>query len=180
MKKGIKTILASIIAGVSLVFLASGLAGADHKTQNFEYLLGVDFLSGPVISKASNGDTIEIKGQGTLSIKPKSVTGGGTVVHKDPDGNVVGTGTWTAERLLTFRSWGTTEGFPENFEGGHASIMVKLVPDGSDQEFTGVLKIMCLLGKVPAWAEEGAKLWIRGAPNFREVVSGETLFIRTD
>lgn len=180
MKSKIKMALASLIAGISLVFLVGGLAGANHETQTFDYLVGVDPVHGPVVSMASNGDTIEIKGQGTLSIKPKSVTGGGTFVHKDPDGNVVGTGTWTAERLLTFRSWGTSEGFPENFEGGRALIKVSLDPDGLDEEFDGRLRIECLIGDVPGGADEGAKLWVRGGPNFREVVSGETLFIRTD
>lgn len=173
-------VLASLVAGISLVFLFSGLAGANHETETFDYLIGADPVHGPVISRASNGDTIEIMGQGTLSIKPKSVSGGGTLVHKDEDGNVVGTGTWKAAKLLSFVPWGTTEGFPENFEGGKAIIQVMLKPDGIDEEFEGILRFECLIGDFPASAEEGAKLWVRGGPNFREVVSGDTLFIRTD
>lgn len=175
-----KMILASLIAGISLIFLNIGLAGANHETETFDYFVGVDPVHGPVISRASNGDTIEIMGKGTLSIHPKSVSGGGTVVHKDENGNVVGTGTWKAVRLLSFVPWGTQEGFPENFEGGKAIVQVTLKPVDLDQEFDGILKFECLIGDFPSSAEEGAKLWVRGGPNFREVVSGETLFIRTE
>ncbi len=179
MKSKIKITLASLVAGISLVFLSFGFAGA-HETENFDYLIGVDPVHGPVISRASNGDTIEIRGKGTLSIKPKSVTGGGTLVHKDPDGNVVGTGTWKAVKLLSFVPWGTTVGFPENFEGGKAILQVMLKNNETGQEFDAVLRFECLIGDFPTSAEEGARLWVRGGPNFREVVSGDTLFIRTD
>jgi hypothetical protein len=83
-----------------------------------------------------------------------------------------------SRKTIKFVPWGTTQGFPENFEGGKAILQVILKNNKTGQEFDGILRFECLIGEFPASAEEGAKLWIRGGPNFREVVSGETLFIR--
>ena len=154
---------------------------ASHKQVTYQWLIGAQFIHGPVISMNREGDTVEITGEGTMTIRPKSITGGGTFVHKRSDGSIVGQGTWTAERLLSFRSFGNgvPQGAPENFEGGRAWIRVELTAtDGT--EFDGLLKVECLLGdKIPKSAEEGVELFVPG-PNFRDNISGETLFIRTD
>lgn len=161
---------------------------ASHQTpKTYDYLIATGFLCGlpepnpcPAVARGSNGDTIEITGQGTLSINPDAVSGGGTFVHKDTAGNVIGSGTWTATKLVNFRSWGTQAGLPPNFEGGRAKIRIHLTPSGGGPGFDGVLKIFCTIGDFPQSAHEGVELVLWRGPNFTEKVSGLTLFIRTN
>ena len=47
------------------------------------------------ITEASNGDRVRLIGTGPLGIHPKSASGGGTFEHKNAQGNVIGSGTWT-------------------------------------------------------------------------------------
>ena len=128
---------------------------------------------------ASNGDKVELSGEGTFSIHPKSVTGGGTFVHRAPDGTVRGSGTWTAERLLAFHSYGNgiPQGLPADFEGGLALILVHISPSAGGS-FNGILKVYCLLGAPPKGVHEGLRLSVEGVINFNKQVSGDTLFIR--
>ena len=159
-------------------------AVATHASKEYKYMIGTDFLNGPVIAKAANGDTIEVVGDGTFDVFSDTVTGSGTIVHKDKDGNILATGTWNATSLLFFRSYGnaTPQELPEDFEGGRLFIKVHLVPDFGGDGFDGVMQVECMLGKVPRGAEEGIRLNIKLGPakqfNFFEKVSGETLFIR--
>lgn len=146
----------------------------------FEYLVATGFLCGlapeacPAISKAANGDSIELSGAGTLSIHPKSVTGGGAFTHKAADGSVIGAGTWEATQLLSFDSYGTSPGFSPDFEGGFALMRVHLSPG-----FDAILRIDCALGKVPAGhTPDGIDLAVEGGPNFNKRIGGFTIFIR--
>src|SRR5437879_325063 len=55
----------------------------------------VDFATEDSVARAANGDTVEISGDGTFSLQPKSVSGeGGTFTHRDPAGNIRAVGTW--------------------------------------------------------------------------------------
>lgn len=167
------------------------VAFASHNNGTYDWHVGDAFLTavdpsfGPTVSSARNGDTIEVVGTGTMTIQTgrDEVTGGGTFVHKDSDGNVIGQGTWTAERLLSFQSYGNgvPQGLPENFFGGRTRMRVHLAPDGGGEGFEAILKIDCAIGdKIPASAKEGIELNIfGGAPNFREEASGATLFVKT-
>ena len=176
-----------LTALISMVMLAPAGVLADSDTINYKYLIGTVPLCGfdptacPDISVSSNDDTIEITGEGTFSIHPKSVTGGGAFVHKNSDGDVLGSGTWEAVRLLTFRSYGSgaAQGLPSEFEGGKALMRVHLTPDSDGPGFDAILWVDCTLGdKIPTSAKEGIRLAVRGAPNFNKEVSGFTLFIR--
>ena len=133
----------------------------------------------PDVAMADNGDTITIAGAGTLSLHPKSITGSGTFLHQDSAGNVLGSGTWTATQLMSFKSYGVA--FPGtpfgDLEGGYAVIRIHLVAV-SGAEFDGVLQVDCVIGNPPAGANEGFRLAIQGADlNFNKEVSGETLFV---
>ncbi len=144
---------------------------------------GGDFFGLPDVSFAANGDRIEINGDGELSIHPKSVTGGGTFVHKDADGNVLAEGTWAAVRLMSFQSYGPSPDFPSIFEAGKAIIAVDLSPDGDGPSIGGTFTLVCILpgGRAddPGSAFEGMKLSLRGGPNFnRPDPPSPTLFIR--
>lgn len=175
--------VATITAFLPMVALASHNDGTYDWHVGDAFLTAVDPAFGPVVSKARNGDTIELVGTGTLTIGSHSATGGGTLVHKDSDGNVIGQGTWTVEKLLSFRSFGngTPQGLPENFIGGRTRMKVHIAPDGGGEGFDAILTIDCTIGdKIPRSAKEGIELNIFGkAPNFQEEVSGATLFVKT-
>ena len=182
-------LLFTLAAVLALVLTASGAKNvtADSGSTTYMYLLGTDFLCGlapdacPDIAMAPNGDTIEISGSGTFSIHPKTVSGGGTFTHKDADGNVQGSGTWTATELLSFHSYGSgaAQGLPPDFTGGKILMRVHLSPATGGPGFDATLRVTCVLGdQIPASAEEGVRLNLLGSINFNEEVSGLTLFIR--
>ncbi len=175
------TILASF--AFLLAPLGAAPVSADGGGATYNYVLGTGPLceleetACPDIAKAPNGDTVEITGEGTLSIHPKTVTGGGTFVHKDPNGHERAHGTWTATKLLTFVGYGCGGGeFPPNFCGGKAQIQVHLTPANGGPGFDGELWVHCLIGNPPAGAKEGVRLSVPGVINFNKEVSGDTLF----
>ncbi len=163
----------------------SSSASASRASATFDYLIGVpplcdlDPSACPDIAVAPNGDTVEITGSGSLSVHPKSVSGGGTFTHKDPDGNVIGGGTWTATDLISFHPYGSGEaqGLPSNFWGGQAIIRVHLV--AGPVEADGWMTVDCELGKVPGGAAEGTTLDVPGLIHFNDPVSGFTVFVNT-
>ena len=172
-------VLALILAGLSTSTVA-----ADSGSANYQYLIGTSFLCGldpsgcPAVAMAANGDTIDITGSGTLSIHPKSVSGGGTFTHHFAGGSV--SGTWTAEQLLSFNSYGLAPGFPPGFTAGLALIRVHLVAAGGSPQADAILRVTCLFPgvKVPSGAEEGVRLNIQDLLNFNKEVSGFTVFIK--
>jgi hypothetical protein len=177
----------SLVAVLVLVLsvLSVGSVSADSSTGTREWDVGggtlclVDPPGCPDVAMADNGDTITIAGSGTLSLHPKSVTGSGTFLHQDSAGNVLGSGTWTATQLMSFKSYGVAFSVPPfgDLEGGYTVIRIHLVAV-SGAEFDGVLQVDCLLGNPPAGAREGFRLAIQGADlNFNKEVSGETLFV---
>lgn len=179
-------ILPIIAATVLVVPFSSALGDSGATTQDFligsGFLCDLDSSACPAIAMAANGDTVEVVGGGTLSIHPKSVTGGGTFVHKDPSGAVLATGTWTAIKLESFHSYGdgSAQGLPDFLFGGQANIRVWITPDGAPEGFgfRGTLTVDCTLGdKIPAGAEEGIRLNVSGLINFNKEISGFTVFV---
>lgn len=148
---------------------------------NYAYLLGEEPIEGPDKTVAPNGDTIIIEGSGTLSIHPKSVTGGGQFEHVNAAGTVLGSGTWQALELLSFVSWGssTDPTLPESFEAGKALVRIHLSPDAGGDGHDGILQISCVLpgANFPAGFEEGIRLVVPQVANFNDPVHGQTLFI---
>ena len=162
---------------VPLGFAAPASAGT------FQFLIGTGPLCNlapnacPDIARADNGDTVAITGHGTLSFQPSSVTGSGTFTHKAPDGTIKAMGTWTAVRLMSFKSFGSSAPFPANFVGGQALMLVELSVGGTVVH-TAVLTVICDVGTPPAGLMEGIKLAVQNTPfNFNKQVSGITLFI---
>ncbi len=128
---------------------------------------------------ADNGDMVAIAGSGSLSLHDKSVTGSGTFVHMAPDGTVRASGTWTAMQLMSFVSYGNSSGFPANFVGGKASMLVQLSVGGTPVH-TALLTVICDLGNPPHGQMEGVKLAVQDTPfNFNKQVSGVTVFIQS-
>ena len=171
-------VLALVLAGVGNTSVA-----ADSGAATYAYLIAAEPLCDlplpspcPAVSMASNGDTIEMTGAGTLSIHPKSVSGGGDFTHNFAGGGSV-SGTWTAKQLLSFHGYGCGGGgLPADFCGGLAVIRVELFV-GSMHVADGTLQVDCLIAKFPAGAIEGVRLAVQGGPNFNKEVSGVTLFI---
>ncbi len=150
-------------------------APSDSGSATFQYLAGSGFLCGlastacPDIARADNGDTMEITGSGTLSIHPNSVSGGGTFTHKDSNGNVLESGTWTAQELISFVPYLV---LPDNLAGGSALIRVHV-----STGFDAILLIDCAIGAPPGRAE-GVTLNIQDVINFNKKVSGFTVYIK--
>ena len=187
--KRIKTMLATFsLIFLALLFPLASHVSASHKTGKLDYLIGTGVVCGldpsacPAISMAKNGDVVEMTGEGSIDLGANSVTGGGTFVHKDSDGNVLGSGDWHALDLISFRSWGTQADLPPNFEGGRAKLRVHLAPAGGGEGFIATLRVICAIGNFPESAhdQEGVELNVRRGPNFKDQVSGFTLFIRTE
>lgn len=142
----------------------------------FQYLAASDFLcpdNCPDISGADNGDTVEIRGKGTLSTNPASVSGGGTFTHKDSAGSVLESGSWTARTLISFVPYDSLAviGLPNIF-GGKAVIRVEL-----STGLNAILTIDCAIFS-PLGHTEGVTLNIQDVINFNKEISGETLFIK--
>lgn len=179
-------IFTTILTVVTLILLPVSSISAHQVPVVYKYLIGVDPLCGldpaacPDVSRAANGDTLEVTGEGSLSWHPKSISGEGTLVHKNADGDVIGKGVWKAIQLLSLQEYGCGGGgFPDEFCGGKALIRVSIKPEGADKLYTGILQVDCLVGDhVPGGAVEGVRLNVMGGPNFNEEVSGFTILIK--
>lgn len=150
-------------------------ASSDSGSATFQYLAGGGAICGffqgacPDIASADNGDTIEISGTGMLTVHPNSVGGAGTFKHKDPNGNVLEAGTWTAQELVSFVPYLTLS---NNFTGGEALIRVRL-SNGS----AAILTVTCAIGAPPGHTE-GSTLNIQDVINFNKHAGGITLYIK--
>jgi len=179
-----KALVLGLLGLLSMALPVEFAAGAS--TASFQFLVGTGPLCGlatnacPDITMADNGDMVAVTGQGTLSIFPNSVNGGGTFVHLAPDGTVRAMGTWTAIQLMSFRSFGNSPGLPSNFVGGQALMLIQLSVGGTPVH-TAVLTIICQVGTPPAGLHEGIKLVVQDTPfNFNKQVSGLTIFVSQD
>lgn len=163
-------------------------ASADSGHRTYRWLAGqgdtgfgnlCDFgLPCPDQAFAPNGDALELAGEGTLSIHPKSVSGSGTFTYYF-DGGSIG-GSWTATELLSFTSYGPSPALPPTFEAGKAQIRIHFVADGGAGEVDGILTLGCILPdvKVPGGLFEGIRVNVLGAINFNQTTPAATLFIR--
>jgi hypothetical protein len=182
---GWRSLMVALIVSSFWLLASVASASAQSATVTYDYLAGSGPLCSlsptacPNVASAPNGDTISLAGSGTLSIHPDSVTGSGTFTHKDASGTVKAMGTWTAQQLLSFVSYGTSPGLPPTFEGGKALVLIHLSPSTGGSGFDAVLRITCLVGSPPPSAHEGIRLNVQDVINFNKEVSGATLFIRT-
>ena len=144
------------------------------------FLIGLNPAFGPDVAEASNGDRVTLSGMGTLSIHPKSASGGGTFIHTNAAGVVQGAGSWVVTELLSFQSYGTSPATPPTFNAGKAQFRVELRPAGTSLVLTGILDVECRLPlmKVPGGTEEGIRLVVPGVANFNKSVSGNTVFLK--
>jgi hypothetical protein len=164
--------------GALVLFAVGGnIVWADSGPDTVGYLIAPP---GADVSAASNGDTIQMAGTGTLFIHEKSVAGGGTFTQNSSAGAVIATGTWTAIDLLSFDDYGTTPGFPiAGAHGGDALMRVHLTPNTGGPGVDAILEVQCILGNPPPGHDhEGIQLAVQGGgPNFNKIITGSTVFI---
>jgi hypothetical protein len=179
------------ISALLLSLVAAGaLAAAVPRSTTRIFIVGTDPLctiipevppevACPAIAMADNGDTIAIDGTGTFNPATRAADGGGSIVHRNAAGDILGEGTWTAMSVLGFHSYGTAELDGALLEGGEVRLRVRIVAGGGAVQLDAILQIDCLVGtKVPAGAIEGVRLVVPDADlNFNKEVQGLTVFI---
>ncbi|MGH9184505.1 MAG: hypothetical protein ACRD0U_01610, partial [Acidimicrobiales bacterium] len=164
-------------------------ASAQTSKAGYSWHVADDFLEQAVgsppwaIASAPNGDWIQIDGTGVMDVAAKTASGEGRFIHNFAGGGSA-SGTFTAERLLSFQFYGCGgEGLPDFLCGGLAKLEVTLTPDFDPSVHSpGILWIDCVLGEdIPSGGEpargEGIRLNVRGI-NFNHTEhSGFTVFV---
>ncbi len=173
----------ALTIGIFLISLSfANIARANGEQVTRQYLAADGFLCGlsltacPDVAVAGNGDKIAISGSGTFTPGSDVSTGGGTFTHTNSAGTVLGTGTWHAEELVSFTSFGTASP-TSSLEGGIVVLQVEL-ESTSGATLHAILTIGCLLGTPPAGSFEGIHLNVVGGPDFSTTVSGITVFVQ--
>jgi hypothetical protein len=131
---------------------------------------------------APNGDVVTIEGTGSFSADGKWATGGGTFSHHVAAIDATITGTFTADRVISFQFYGCgTEGLPPTFCGGLLKLAITATPDGAPSvHLAAALTINCEIGPtVPASVVEGVRVNVYDVINFNKPVleSGANLYI---
>jgi hypothetical protein len=191
MKNHQTTKFSALVLGTLLLTLAFANTAYGTTTVKFDFLVSGGFVKDlgvtlcslnppgcPSTTMASNGDIVSIRGSGTFTINPFSVTASGTFVHRDSSGNLIARGTWVATQILFFKSFGSgsAQGLPSDLEGGRAAFLVNILVGGLVVH-TGILTVNCLLGSPPANAVEGITLNVPGTINFNTIINGITVYI---
>jgi len=188
----------ALVMGSSILIAGLGSAVSSLPAYAGSKTATLDFGTVESFARAANGDVVELNGEGTFTLQPKSISGdGGTVkeafgeiprtfTHRDAAGNVLATGIWEPTALLSYRSFGpaTPEqnaffgGLPTGSEGGKVMFKVALYVDGVHAH-DGILTIVCELGQPQPNAVEASLLLVQGTQfNFRGAVHGDNIFIR--
>ena len=178
----------------SLVLLAGAIAptvALGHTSNGaFEWHVGDALLQSfgfPVGEQAlaSNGDVVTIEGTGSFSTDGKSAAGGGTFSHHVAATDSTITGTFTADRVISFQFYGCGEDagepLPPDFCGGLLKLAITATPDAAPGlHLAGALTINCEIGPdVPASVVEGVRVNVYDVINFNKPVegSGANLYI---
>jgi hypothetical protein len=174
----------ALAVGLPLALMPVGVL-ADSANHTYEL-----HMEGPNFGVAANGDRIAVDGMVDFAVNPKSAEGHGTFTHKDSGGTVKGAGTWVADELLNYQSYGCgivhfPTGdviLPPNFCGGAVKMSVTLTtPHGV---LPGTMTVICIIGPNPpnsidAKAGEGVMLLVPGIVNFNHTAGGDNIIIQT-
>ena len=179
-----------LAAALVLAISAMGVATASAHTSKatFDWHVGDALLQGlgfPVGNQAMapNGDVMTIVGTGSFSADGKWATGGGTFSHHVAATGATHTGTFTADGVISYQSYGCGgEGLPPNFCGGELKLAITATPDAAPAvRRAATLTINCELGPdVPASVLEGVRVNVYDVINFNKQVpeSGANVFIQ--
>ena len=167
-----------IVATACWILTTSIPLQADPPGSEYQFLLGSALGAGfpEVLSMAADGSTIELIGQGTFTLGPKSISGGGTYTIWDADGDVLFEGDWEATQLEAFHSYASDppESLPA-FEGGKMNAKIELEGLGEAH-----LTVWCALGpKTPPGVIDLVRVDI-GSWHFDEIANdfSPTVFVR--
>jgi hypothetical protein len=212
-KSAFSTLIAAVAAWAAVpslsLLLCSGPAGAQINSANYTFVVAAGFLcdpgdsgSCPAVAKSANGDSYEMSGAGTFDSETRWVKAAGTFTHKSPRGNVLETGVWLANELLSFDSYGIAPGAlrqkgaalgPQTFGAKHLPMNSTPLPTGGLAVFrislvsvlgtskTAVLQVNCALGNVPReHPVDGIQVSLNGnGGEFSEEVGGHAMFLST-
>ena len=178
-----------LVAGLLVVAVSvtPTVALGHTSTATYDWHVGDAFLQligFPIGDKAiaPNGDVVTIVGTGTFNAGTRSATGGGTFSHHVAASNATITGTFTADRVISFQFYGCgTEGLPDNFCGGLLDLAITATPNAAPGvHLAGSLRINCEIGpNVPASVVEGIRLNVYNVINFNKPVaeSGANIYV---
>ena len=189
-----------------VTFLAVIPATAQSNNGDYMFLLASGFLcdSGDsggcqAVVRSGNGDTYEMNGAGVLNAQRKSAMATGSFAHKSSSGDLLETGVWITNDLVSFDSYGIALGAllqkgpgfgtalgPKGLRmrsgsmptGGLAVFRIRLFPV-SGPSTTALLQLNCALGNVPRERSvEGIHLKLeRNDTEYLEELGGRVIFL---
>jgi hypothetical protein len=143
-------ILAVALPCLAILLWALPLA-AQNNDNNFLFLLASGFLCDPgeasacpATAKSNQGDIYEMSGAGTLDVQGKSVRAAGSYTHRSPSGNVLETGVWLADELVSLNSYGAAPNAlsRQGWASGPALLALRRLPMHSVPVPTGGLAVL--------------------------------------
>ena len=130
----------------------------------FSYAFGEIGAPGAPSAIAKNGDRIDISlnvGLAPFTFHPKTISGGGDFTIRNAGGDVLSTGMWTAEKLISFQSYGSTD----DLFGGTLHLDIALSTGEK-----AILSLTCTdFGSPPPGASQGMTLQVVGGKHFTAV-----------
>jgi hypothetical protein len=167
---------------LAFALLGAVTAGASSSDSRFGFHVGDAFFGAPVglMAGAENGDTVKVIATGRLDAAAKTASGTGTFEHRRADGTLVGSGTLSATRLVSFQFYGCGgPGLPDFACGGLADIAVHLVghPAGNPSvtiEADALLQANCGIAAPPPTSrvDDFIRLNVQDVINFNMPVAG--------
>jgi hypothetical protein len=201
MNKRLSFVASVFLASFALGIAGTGIAYAHDGDGEFRWLAATGMTEiGPLCAlgtpcpdvgmEASNGDTIEIMGEGTLEIYDGDgdVSGGGSYTHKNASGMVLDVGSFTAIKLKSFESFGGSSATPPTWRLGRAQIRIRMVSEFDGATAKALLMVGCILPspieRIPPNLIEGIRLRVKNGLNFHKAPLVDpdraTLFIELD
>ncbi len=153
----------------------------------FSYFFGEEGVAPSAI--ANNGDEIEISlaggegGPAPFTFHPKAISGGGSFTINHAAGGVT-TGTWTATKLISFKSYGFTQVNGDILFGGSLKLQITLSTGEK-----AILRLTCTdFGNPPRGVSQGMRLKVVGGQLFKGVwpfppavpTAGFTFFVENE
>ena len=175
-----------MVLAISTIGVATASAHTSKATYDWHVgdalLQSIGFPVGNM-AMAPNGDVVTIVGTGSFSADGKWATGGGTFSHHVAATGATITGSFTADRVMSFQFYGCgTEGLPANFCGGQLKLAITATPDGAPSvHLAAALTITCEVGaSIPPSAVEGVRVNVYDVINFNKPVvdSGANIYIQ--
>ena len=188
------------------IVLSAIPAITQSNNSSYVFLLASDFLCAPgdcstcpATAKNDQGDSYEMSGAGTFDVQNKSAKAAGTYTYKLTNGNVLETGVWLADELVSFDSYGAASTLSRQGvafgpamsrprrspmlsgpmpTGGRAVFRIRLLPMHGPST-TAVLQVNCALGDVPRERSvEGIRLTLdRNKSEYSEEAGGRVMFL---